>query len=39
MNFDVLPELHWHYGYFYVLIFMGGIMVSMILYFRHKKWF
>ncbi len=39
MNFDVLPELHWHYGYFYVLIFMGAIMASMVFYFRYKKWF
>jgi magnesium transporter len=39
MNFDVLPELHWHYGYFGVLVFMGIIMASMIFYFRYKKWF
>lgn len=39
MNFDVLPELHWHYGYFGVLAFMGLIVGGMIFYFRHKKWF
>lgn len=39
MNFDNLPELHWKYGYFYVLIFMGGIVGSMVFYFRYKKWF
>ncbi|MBK5277891.1 MAG: magnesium/cobalt transporter CorA [Bacteroidia bacterium] len=39
MNFDNLPELHWQYGYFYVLIGMGAIVGSMIFYFRYKKWF
>jgi magnesium transporter len=39
MNFDNLPELHWKYGYFYVLIFMGIVVTSMVIYFRYKKWF
>jgi len=39
MNFDILPELHWQYGYFYVLIFMGLVVASMVVYFRYKKWF
>ncbi len=39
MNFDNLPELHWQYGYFSVLVFMGVIVSSMVFYFRYKKWF
>ncbi|MFZ9981308.1 MAG: magnesium/cobalt transporter CorA [Cyclobacteriaceae bacterium] len=39
MNFDVMPELRWQYGYLYVMLLMGGIFTGMILYFRHKKWF
>jgi magnesium transporter len=39
MNFQNLPELHWQYGYYYVLIFMGLVVASMIVYFRYKKWF
>lgn len=39
MNFDILPELHWQFGYYAVLGFMGLIMGSMIFYFRFKKWF
>jgi magnesium transporter len=39
MNFDNMPELRWHYGYFEVLGFMGLILIGMVIYFRHKKWF
>lgn len=39
MNFDNMPELRWHYGYFEVLGFMGIILIGMVIYFRHKKWF
>lgn len=38
MNFDNMPELRWHYGYFYVL---AGMLVSAIImlgYFIKKKW-
>ncbi len=35
MNFDNMPELHWHFGYFYAL----GLMVtaSLVLYRAFKK--
>jgi len=39
MNFDNMPELRWHFGYYEVWIVMATIAGSMILYFKHKKWF
>ncbi|WP_338375625.1 magnesium/cobalt transporter CorA [uncultured Flavobacterium sp.] len=39
MNFDYLPELHWKYSYFFVLGLMLLIVLSMIYYFKKKKWF
>lgn len=38
-NFDVLPELHYKYSYFIMLGFMLVLAVSMIFYFKKKKWF
>ena len=38
MNFKNMPELEWHYGYFFALLAMFGIGVSMFLYFKRKKW-
>ena len=39
MNFDNLPELHWKYGYFIVSWSYVFIVLSMIYYFKKKKWF
>jgi magnesium transporter len=39
MNFDNLPELHWHYGYFITLGVMFLLASGMLIYFRRKKWF
>jgi len=39
MNFDYMPELRWHYGYFYVLGIMAFIGISMLLWFKRKGWF
>jgi len=39
MNFDNMPELHWHYGYFLVLAFMLLLLLGMIFYFKKKKWY
>lgn len=38
MNFKYMPELDWIYGYpsFWVAAVM--IVISLVLYFRHKKW-
>jgi magnesium transporter len=39
MNFDNMPELHWKYGYFFVIGFMVLLLIGMIIYFKRKKWF
>ena len=38
-NFDNLPELHWHYGYFIMWGVMLLIAIAMMIYFWRKKWF
>jgi magnesium transporter len=38
MNFDNMPELHWHYGYFGILGVMLLMVLSMLIYFKTKKW-
>ncbi len=39
MNFDIMPELRWRYGYPAVLVAMGVVMGGMIYYFKRRKWF
>jgi magnesium transporter len=39
MNFDNMPELHWKYGYFIILACMFMLLLSMIYYFKKKKWY
>ncbi|HEY8935498.1 MAG TPA: magnesium/cobalt transporter CorA [Cyclobacteriaceae bacterium] len=39
MNFDYMPELHWHYAYYGVWIIMALIVAGMFRYFKYKKWF
>ncbi len=39
MNFDFMPELHLHYGYFGVLIFMAVVSGLLLLFFRKIRWF
>lgn len=38
MNFDILPELHWRYGYVMFWGFSVTLVFSMILWFRYRKW-
>jgi magnesium transporter len=38
MNFDHMPELHLRYGYFGVLLVMGGIACAMLYLFRRIRW-
>lgn len=38
MNFANMPELQWHYGYFFVLAFMFIIAIAMIGWFKIKGW-
>ncbi len=38
-NFDYLPELHFKYSYFIMLGIMVIVAITLVLYFRKKKWF
>lgn len=38
MNFEVMPELHWKYGYFAAWGLMATIAAGLLLFFRRKKW-
>jgi magnesium transporter len=39
MNFDFMPELHFKDMYPIVWLFMIGIVISLLVYFKRKKWF
>ncbi|MCT0226106.1 magnesium/cobalt transporter CorA [Synechococcus sp. CS-1328] len=39
MNFDVMPELHWRYGYLAVLLLMGTIAVLQVSWLWRRGWF
>lgn len=38
MNFDNMPELHWHLGYYVILGLMFIVGIIMVLFFRRKNW-
>jgi len=38
MNFDNMPELHTRYGYYILLVVMISVAVSMVFYFKKRKW-
>jgi len=38
MNFKYMPELEWHWGYPSLLMAMAVIGISMLVYFKIKKW-
>jgi magnesium transporter len=38
MNFEIMPELKWRYGYAAVWAVMIGVAVGMAIYFRRRKW-
>jgi magnesium transporter len=38
MNFDFMPEIHWRGGYFLVWGVMLAIGVSLVVYFKRRKW-
>lgn len=38
MNFKNMPELEWHYGYYYLWFLMILLSLGMIVFFRKKKW-
>jgi magnesium transporter len=39
MNFEVMPELTWPWGYPLALALMVVSGVAPLLWFRHKRWF
>ena len=45
MNFNTqvsifnMPELNWKYGYLFVMFIMLAIAVSLVVFFKRKKWF
>lgn len=39
MNFEYMPELKMHYGYFWTLGGMLTLVILMIIYFRWRRWF
>jgi len=38
MNFHYMPEIGWHYAYFGLWGVMLAVAVTMLLFFRRKKW-
>jgi magnesium transporter len=38
MNFKVMPELQWRYGYLFVWILLIGVASGLILLFRRRRW-
>ncbi len=38
MNFRYMPELEWRWGYFVVWVVMLTVGISMVAYFRRRKW-
>ncbi|HEU4808170.1 MAG TPA: magnesium and cobalt transport protein CorA [Homoserinimonas sp.] len=38
MNFDIMPELHWPWGYPFAMALMGAMGVTLYLVFKSRKW-
>lgn len=38
MNFDVMPELHWHWGYPFALLLIILSAILPYVYFKYKDW-
>jgi magnesium transporter len=38
MNFDVMPELHWQYGYFVAIGTMVLTAVGLVAFFKRRGW-
>jgi magnesium transporter len=38
MNFEHMPELKWHYGYYASLGLMAVVAGIMVYYFKRAKW-
>jgi len=38
MNFEFMPELHWHYGYMWAIFLMVAVPTGIVLWFRKQGW-
>ena len=38
MNFDNMPELHWHFGYYYAIALMAAIALGLGIVFWRRRW-
>ena len=38
MNFDVMPELHWKYGYIWAIALMILFVAGILWFFKRRKW-
>lgn len=38
MNFTIMPELNWEYGYIVAIAFMLASSAGILIYFKRKKW-
>ena len=39
MNFKFMPELEWRWGYFLVWGIIAAVGITMVVFFKRKKWF
>lgn len=39
MNFKFMPGAEHLHGFWYMIAFMGAVVLAMMVYFRYKKWF
>jgi magnesium transporter len=38
MNFDVMPELHWKWGYLFSILLMAASIITILIVFKKKKY-
>ncbi|GAA2864207.1 magnesium and cobalt transport protein CorA [Streptosporangium fragile] len=38
MNFDVMPEIHWTWGYPFAVLLMAGVCLTLYLVFKRRDW-
>ena len=38
MNFENMPELHSRYGYYILLSVMATVAVTLLVFFRRRRW-
>ena len=38
MNFDRMPELRWHLGYYYALTLMAISAIALYAFFKRHRW-